>query len=390
MALLLKSILEKLHTYEFQLHTSPLTLNQVLKWVNIVETEEIAEFLEPQELAFVTGVALGDSNNLSKLVHKLLERKACAIVLNLGPYIPKVPEELILLCNQQQVSLLSIPWHIRIANVTRSMTFEIISATRKNIEIEVLLKDALTVPLRTELYLDDLKNQKFHTHASYVVMTIDIFSNGSPIIEEDLEKYSAQLKSYMNHYDGLYFLSIGPQIVVVLQHMGDLQTEKMVDFLNQHCQKILRPKELAYFSVGNPVNSIVLAYKSYTNAKQTGKLFHKIYPQITIVYYANIGLYKLFISIQDKEVIQELYTDTVKTILDYDSYHQSSLFPILESYLAHNGSVQAVADEMFIHRNTVNYKLSKIAELLDLNLSSQEARTKLHIGIISHYYLESL
>ena len=54
----------------------------------------------------------------------------------------------------------------------------------------------------------------------------------------------------------------------------------------------------------------------------------------------------------------------------------------MESYLRHSGSVKDTAEEMFIHRNTVNYKIKKIEELLQLDLSNLDNRIKLTMGLM--------
>lgn len=46
----------------------------------------------------------------------------------------------------------------------------------------------------------------------------------------------------------------------------------------------------------------------------------------------------------------------------------------LASYLRHSGNSREICDELFIHRNTLSYRLRKIEELLELDLSDGEVR----------------
>ncbi|MEO1816816.1 MAG: helix-turn-helix domain-containing protein [Acetobacterium sp.] len=43
-------------------------------------------------------------------------------------------------------------------------------------------------------------------------------------------------------------------------------------------------------------------------------------------------------------------------------------------YLEHDGSIQAVADASFTHRNTINYRMKKIRQLLNMDLTTMEER----------------
>ena len=47
---------------------------------------------------------------------------------------------------------------------------------------------------------------------------------------------------------------------------------------------------------------------------------------------------------------------------------------VLKKYLQNNGSVNDTANQMYVHRNTINYKLKKIEEILDVDLSSLDFR----------------
>ena len=57
---------------------------------------------------------------------------------------------------------------------------------------------------------------------------------------------------------------------------------------------------------------------------------------------------------------------------------------ILRSYLKHDGSVKETADELFVHRNTINYKLKKAEELLNVELSSLNTRLQLLLAFMIH------
>ena len=49
----------------------------------------------------------------------------------------------------------------------------------------------------------------------------------------------------------------------------------------------------------------------------------------------------------------------------------------LRMYLKYDGSVQKVAQEIFVHRNTINYQLAKIKKILGNNLKTFDERFKI-------------
>ncbi len=64
-------------------------------------------------------------------------------------------------------------------------------------------------------------------------------------------------------------------------------------------------------------------------------------------------------------------------IREYDRENGTNLLFTLEKYLLHNRSLQDAASELFIHRNTVDYRLRCIAKIVDLPLDS--AHERLHL-----------
>ena len=54
---------------------------------------------------------------------------------------------------------------------------------------------------------------------------------------------------------------------------------------------------------------------------------------------------------------------------------------VLKKYLQTNGSLNDTANQMYVHRNTINYKLKKIEEILDVDLSSLDFRIHVTLGL---------
>jgi PucR family transcriptional regulator, purine catabolism regulatory protein len=58
-----------------------------------------------------------------------------------------------------------------------------------------------------------------------------------------------------------------------------------------------------------------------------------------------------------------------------------SLVETLRAYLHHSGNTRAVCEELFIHRNTLSYRLRRIEELLGANLSDGRLRAVLLLAL---------
>jgi hypothetical protein len=69
-------------------------------------------------------------------------------------------------------------------------------------------------------------------------------------------------------------------------------------------------------------------------------------------------------------------------LLDYDRTPGSHLALTRAHYLAAPTHPQAVCDKLFIHKNTLYYRLNKIRELMDADLDSTNIRSQSHLGFL--------
>lgn len=81
--------------------------------------------------------------------------------------------------------------------------------------------------------------------------------------------------------------------------------------------------------------------------------------------------------------VQELGQATLAPLLDVDRGGDSHLVETLRTYLELDGSVQATADRLYVHRNTVRYRLSRIEALSDRSLSSTKDRVHLWLALLA-------
>ena len=62
----------------------------------------------------------------------------------------------------------------------------------------------------------------------------------------------------------------------------------------------------------------------------------------------------------------------IKPLLAYDEEHNTQLLYTLETYFNNCQNSVKTSKALFIHRNTLLYRLDRIAEILDLNYSDSE------------------
>jgi DNA-binding PucR family transcriptional regulator len=66
--------------------------------------------------------------------------------------------------------------------------------------------------------------------------------------------------------------------------------------------------------------------------------------------------------------------------MKYDQAHGADLVPTLATYLDRGGKYDETAQALSIHRNTLRYRLSRIAEISGHDLADTETKLNLHLA----------
>ena len=100
----------------------------------------------------------------------------------------------------------------------------------------------------------------------------------------------------------------------------------------------------------------------------------------TPLYYDQFGMKKILLSVDNPDILEEYYKDMLERLEVYDIENGTEYMEVLRMYLIYDGSIQRVAQETFVHRNTVNYQINKIKKILDMDLNRLEERFKLMLA----------
>lgn len=84
----------------------------------------------------------------------------------------------------------------------------------------------------------------------------------------------------------------------------------------------------------------------------------------TIVFYRDLGIMKLFMLLSGEPELEDFYNDIIGTLLDYDEKHNSQLFETMLSYHQCGYQFKEVAKQLFVHENTIRYRISKAQEII--------------------------
>jgi DNA-binding PucR family transcriptional regulator len=107
-------------------------------------------------------------------------------------------------------------------------------------------------------------------------------------------------------------------------------------------------------------------------------------------YYNEIGIYSLLLSINDHTLLKKYYQDTMGSLIKYDNMNKTELLITLQVFLNENSNITNATERLFIHRNTLNYRLQKIEEILGCSVKSLQISTSFDMAFKIGKILENV
>ena len=118
------------------------------------------------------------------------------------------------------------------------------------------------------------------------------------------------------------------------------------------------------------------AYQHAQSAIEIGTIYH---PGDFLVFYSQLNV-KRFLLNNDTNELQQFARDTLGPLIAYDQKSHARLLETLQIYIRTNNSWTKTKKQLFIHGNTLTYRLKRIEEILGLHLNDYSDRLNIQIA----------
>jgi purine catabolism regulator len=130
-------------------------------------------------------------------------------------------------------------------------------------------------------------------------------------------------------------------------------------------------------------------HKGYSESFKAIRWGKPISGESGLIHYEDLGIYRILSQLNDWEEMESLYSETVGKLVEYDWGSKASLVSTLTEYFANNCVLGETANRLFIHVNTMKYRLQKIEQLTGCSVHDAEKRLLLHVGLKIRQILQS-
>jgi len=184
-----------------------------------------------------------------------------------------------------------------------------------------------------------------------------------------------------------FVIRLSENEIVIVKEVKDIKDPTTLDKLGFSIVDTLKGEFFIDVIVGisaivETVAELAKAFKEAQTAIEVGKVFET---DNSVINYANLGIARLIYHLPI--TLCRMYMDEVFKSGTIDSLDHETLFTI-QKFFENNLNVSETSRKLFVHRNTLVYRLDKIKKLTGLDLREFESAIVFKVALMVHKYLE--
>ena len=185
-----------------------------------------------------------------------------------------------------------------------------------------------------------------------------------------------------------FVLSINEMDIAVVKqitpNITSEELEKMAQSMEDTLKNELRIKTvIGIGTIAEHLRELADSYKEAQTAIEVGKVFDT---EKSIMHYENLGIGRLIYQLPT--TLCEIFLSEVFKKNSIDSLDQETLFTI-NKFFENNLNVSETSRKLFVHRNTLVYRLEKIKKLTGLDLRQFDHAIVFKVALMVRKYLTS-
>ena len=339
-----------------------------ISWLLVLEELTIIHNFTGKELAVTTGLGFQKAEDMLELVEELSAHNSSGLIVNTGFYVKEIPESVKNFCDANDFPLLTVPWEIILADLIKDLTIRIFVQSSTDEQISGALIHAIEQPEAQDLYTRDLLPH-YDLDGTFQVALI---STGDLDRMDTVERKRIAYRMHLyltNLTHNGHFFYYASYFVVIMNAIGEEESEEILESFADRI-RVKMPDRKVYIGVSDQVKDIVNLHLAYKRARAAVEMAVK--RGRGLQYFDRMGMYRMLYLIEDRELLRDLSDKPLAPLIEYDKEHDGEYIATLESYLQCGGSIKAISEDLYIHRNTILYRMANIKKLLGCSLESPE------------------
>jgi len=173
---------------------------------------------------------------------------------------------------------------------------------------------------------------------------------------------------------------------------GRLEPRQGIESARYIAQSIRRqasaefPNDPLAIGIGRAVDALIGLRDSYREARQALSMARRL-AEPNPLYFGELNVYRLLFQLEYSPELASFCQEIVGKLVEYDHAQGTDLIETLSAYFAHKGNLSQTAEALFVHRNTLLYRMERIREISGLDLDNPETRLSIQLALRAYRLL---
>ena len=375
-------------------------LQKEIEWIYVAECFENPlegiKWIQGGELVFISGVGIkGDIDVLIQLIYGIVKKNGVGLIVNIGKYIESIPDKAIEIANKLEFPLFILPWEVKLVEVSKEISNAIILSRVEENSLNQFLNNMLfgdglleVDPIGKAASFGYNLEGKCYISLIKINVIEEFLKIKNMYDDKDIEKIRYRFRRVVNETlrrNGLRVPIIEKDHEFIILNKSE---ENLINKLERSFREIqdVVNKDINGLSisvgVGNCYQELKLMKQSLKESELAIECARCQGLKDTFTKYNEMGLYALLYGVNNKNILKDYYSNVLGKIIENDKNAKDiTSIKILETYLNENCSITNTAEKLFMHRNTLKYRIKKIEERLQCDLHDFDDCIKLKISL---------
>lgn len=342
------------------------------------EEYNISELIHGGEMVIITNRSLTDDDNkIIDIIKVMYPKKIAAVVINENQISKKIADY----CEELNLPLFELSVELHLIDFSQIVCKRLIEEESETHSREKLLTSIL--------FVDNFNEYEVTKRATYYGITISgkqsiaIIKTVGLNDPASIKRIQNLVENEFRYYDINKLLIYSQfEAIVVMFPLDVFGRDSVVHFFEKIADKIRKDFEIeAYIGIGLGYEYLADIRESYTEAKSALQLI-SMEKQKYVLSYNDMGIHSLISQIRSPRTLDNYINDKLGKLIEADKVQDSELCNTLRAYIENNCNSNATAELLFIHRNTMRYRLDKIEKILNVDLDDLSVCLELKLAFI--------
>ena len=138
------------------------------------------------------------------------------------------------------------------------------------------------------------------------------------------------------------------------------------------------PQYPAFGGVGRPAVELLDWKDSYREASQSLSMAMRLNERQPL-FFGDLSVYRLLFQLEGSAELEAFCREALGPLLDYEG--GGDLLETLEAFCDRLGNLSQTAEKLFIHRNSLLYRMERISQLAGLDMNNPDTRLAVHLAL---------